>query len=149
MPYYCQFCDKEMVFAQSIKYVQEYITCGAQGCADKATEMAAMPDKPFKLEDNKPKEESSNVIFFSTKTPEDDASWKVVKPQHIPEALKEHEVLKELIEGSICSVNPPKRKEKRKKRSKQKEVFYRVKTVENVLVEIDAFTANESTGVLK
>lgn len=72
-----------------------YITCGAHQCQIKAEENT----KAFMREEAAKVEHKSRMILFSTKTPEDDSTWRIVSQKDHPAALNDVHVMGQLQAG--------------------------------------------------
>ena len=97
MSYFCQFCDKEMNLVESVVYEQHYITCGNDGCKQKARDVAEEIRKEKKIK-------RFDVILFSSKTPENPASWRVVAIEDYPDfIIHTPEVMERMLEGDIVN----------------------------------------------
>lgn len=97
MSYWCQFCDKEMRLQESIVEVNHYITCGGASCEAKAKETAEAI-----YQEELAKSRQFDVILFSTKTPEDDESWRGVEEDDYPMYINDPEIMAKMLEG--CSI---------------------------------------------
>ena len=120
MSYFCQFCDKEMLFEQSIVYQDDYITCGAESCVNKAHQTCKdiAHEKAMK---------TAKLLIFKTPTPNDESTWRVVHKDNLPEFMKEEEVLKGLFEGYVVSLKPA---------DDEPEMFYCARKSDEVLRQI-------------
>lgn len=122
MSNWCQFCDKEMVIEQSVVYAEGYITCGSDKCVDKAKEVAtAILAEPPK------KECEGKFVIFSTMTPKDEGSWRIVSPEDHPDFLKDESAMTRLFEGDMANVYHP---------NHLKEVYYCAMSLEKVLADL-------------
>jgi len=110
MSYFCQFCDLEMKFDASVKYVKDYITCGKFSCVAKANSN----DKYYA--EQAPHKINVNVVVFKTKTPEMYDTWLAIKPEEHPVFLKNPDIMKALLDGDIANL-------------KDSEDCYRVRTL--------------------
>ena len=104
--WYCQFCDKEMLFRQSVVEVNEYITCGAGKCKQKAAKAydALVTDMVIKDRDQRVKEsektgglEPALITVFTTTTPLVADSWKMVPIEDHPDSLRDPDVLAKML----------------------------------------------------
>lgn len=132
MSYWCQFCDKEMKLHASVVYELEYITCGASECMNKArTNAVAIAN-----EENMKK---LDIIVFSSLTPEDTDSWRMVDVEKYPEFITEcPEIVEQMLdEGHVVNVEAP-------EGCKEPEVFYCIKYKKDVLKQ-----AHEAAGSVK
>lgn len=92
MSYHCQFCDKEMRIELSVVYQNDFITCGSQDCTDKA-----FANAQFHYDDAR--REEMDVMVFSSKTPEDDNSWRVVAEANYPPEIHDYDIVSKMLEG--------------------------------------------------
>ena len=92
---HCAFCDKMMMAENLATMVCGYITCGAHNCQVKAEETTK---HYMKLEAAKV-EHTSRMLIFSTKTPEDDSTWRLVKQSDHPAALTDVHVMGQMKVG--------------------------------------------------
>lgn len=102
MSYFCQFCDKEIFFADSIVYVREYITCGSSPCKSKAINAAEDLLKDFAQREDK----TAKLLIFKSATPEDVSTWRIVPIQDYPDYFGEDDVMHALMEGCVVGVIP-------------------------------------------
>jgi hypothetical protein len=98
MSYFCQFCDKEMLLEESIVYAHDYITCGNTACVVKATRTAKELAKEAAIK-------TVSLLVFKSETPEDESTWRVVKPEDYPDSFDD-EVMKALLEGFVVEIRP-------------------------------------------
>ena len=109
MSQWCQFCDKEMHFKESVVHVQDYVTCGSGKCRKKAEQAALnlwnedQAEKAAKaeLERKTSAQTPALVAVFRTQTPAIDTSWEIVPPENHPEFLKDPEVLGRMLSEGI------------------------------------------------
>ncbi len=122
MANWCQFCDKEMVIEQSVVYAEGYITCGSVPCVAKAKEtaIAIAEDRPVNTNEGK-------FVIFSTLTPKDEKSWRIVLPEDHPPFLKNEEAMTKLFEGEMANVFHP---------NHLKEVYYCAMSLEKVIADV-------------
>ncbi|PCJ39135.1 MAG: hypothetical protein COA71_14560 [SAR86 cluster bacterium] len=127
MSHFCQFCDKEMVLAQSIVYVRDYITCGAAKCAKKA--------KKVSIEIYK--EQNSimgqvDLLVFRSKNPEDEDSWGLVEPKDQPAFLKNSSIVDTMLLECVLG------------RRKNDDYFYLIRKKSEVQDELDKALAEQN-----
>jgi hypothetical protein len=87
--WWCQFCDKEMVFRQSVVEVSGYTTCGQAKCQRKANTAAS---DYVREQQKKERAASANVehfTIFRTETPDDADSWDFCPTEEHPAFLKD------------------------------------------------------------
>jgi hypothetical protein len=97
MSYFCQFCDKEMLFEGSIVYEQGYITCGGASCTSKA-------GKEYKALEEEYSVKTAKLLIFKSPTPEDNDTWRIVPKDEYPDFIRDTEVLKGLFEGYVIGL---------------------------------------------
>ena len=86
-----------MHLKESVVEVNYYITCGAIACEANAKQTA---DDIYQEE--LAKERQFDVIVFSTKTPEDDESWRGVEKEDYPMYINDPEIMAKMLDG--CSI---------------------------------------------
>ncbi len=121
MSYFCQFCDKELMFEQSIVYQNEYITCGNASCIAKAKQTSSDIAHEYAMK-------TAKLLIFKSSTPNDSSTWRIVPKKEYPEFIREEEVLRGLFDGYVISMLP--------KDETQPEVFYCARNTEEVLRQI-------------
>ena len=95
MSNFCQFCDKELIFKESVVYEQGYITCGGLACTARAKVVSKeFEDAPVKQDTIK----KANVLIFSSSDPEDVSSWRLV-----PQNIKNVGVMAKLVDGYVVN----------------------------------------------
>tara|TARA_R110002096_G_C14661910_1_gene728346 strand:+ start:31075 stop:31464 length:390 start_codon:yes stop_codon:yes gene_type:complete len=97
MSVWCQFCDKEMMFEKQATIVSGFITCGSHQCQSRANGRV----EEFAREALAKEEHQSRMCMFSTKTPEDDSTWRLVAQKDHPEAVKNVDVMGHLRLGHM------------------------------------------------
>lgn len=124
MSYWCQFCDKEMNFHDSVVYEKEYITCGADSCKEKARDVAQEITKEKSMK-------KMDVILFSSKDPTDPASWRAVEVENYPDFIVHGpEIMEQMVkDGTIVN---------KYHCNASKEIYYCAKLTKDVRKEINA-----------
>lgn len=89
MSCFCQFCDKEMMFENQATMVEGFITCGNHDCQRKANANV----EAFAREALAKEEHQSRMCIFSTKTPEDESTWRLVAQADRPAATQNVDVM--------------------------------------------------------
>lgn len=97
MSYFCQFCDKEIVFEGNIVYKKGYITCGNELCLSKADKMAEDIQKECEVK-------TAKLLIFKSSTPEDSSTWRIVAKKDYPNFIRDEEVLRGLLEGYVIGL---------------------------------------------
>jgi hypothetical protein len=122
MAYWCQFCDKKLIIKQSVILVEDYITCGSVKCGDQARST----DNAIHKELNTPLI-GDTLVIFSTTTPEDNDSWRILKERYHPDFIKNPDVMSKMVEGEIASL------ETKDHLTEKTETFYRAQKVSEIL----------------
>ena len=92
---WCAFCDKEMLSESLSIICQGYITCGSATCEGRAKANAnAIAKEALVKEVHK-----SRMVVFSTLTPEDDDTWRLVPRIEHPVALSNIDVMSHMKIG--------------------------------------------------
>jgi len=112
---FCQFCDKEMSFKESIVFVNDYVTCGAGKCKQKAQKAhnAILTDAVIKDKEQRAKESKETqggmvpelVVVFRTQTPEDKDSWRITKPEDHPYFMRDPDVMQRMVEEGMAATD--------------------------------------------
>lgn len=92
---HCQFCDKSIISENLATIVEGYITCGSSACMAKAISNT----KEFAAEAAAKVEYKGRMVVFSTLTPEDDSTWRIVKQKDHPKVLRNVEVMSQMKIG--------------------------------------------------
>ena len=92
---YCQFCDKEMMAENMATMVQGYITCGSAKC----TARAKQNTKDIAAEQAAIVGHKDRMVVFSTLTPEDDNTWRIIAQKNHPHALRDISVMSQMKLG--------------------------------------------------
>ena len=125
---FCQFCDKELLFAFSVVSISGYITCGAEPCVAKAIRNTKHYDK-LQREKEQPPIIESEIILFSTKNPHSPGSWRIVPPEDHPDFMDDLEVVAGLLDGLIANILKPNQKDM---------LYYRAETVKVIKKQLGA-----------
>lgn len=121
MPYFCQFCDKEMALEQSVVYEKDYITCGSAACIAKAGKTSSDIAGESVIKTTK-------ILIFKSPTPEDSATWRIISKKDYPDFLYDEEVLRSLVEGYVIGLQSDE--------NTQPEMFYCARNTEQVLRQL-------------
>lgn len=97
MSVFCQFCDKEMLVEHESNNEQGFITCGGADCRAKANHRV----KEYAREALAKEEHNTRMCIFSTKTPEDDSTWRIVAQKDRPAATQNVDVMGHLKLGHM------------------------------------------------
>lgn len=92
---HCQFCDKSILSENLATIVEGYITCGNPQCAAQAknTTNAIDAEQAAKVE------YKERMVVFSTLTPEDAGTWRLIPQKDHPHELRNVEVMSEMKLG--------------------------------------------------
>jgi len=123
----CQFCDKEMLAENMATMVCGYITCGAHQCQIEAENVTTH----FIREEISKVEHNARVLVFSTKTPEDDKTWRLVVQKDHPAAMKDVHVMGQMQAGHFMYLEDEK-------------IYFCVKSPSEVLKDVTAGLADAS-----
>jgi hypothetical protein len=120
-----------MVIEQSVVYAEGYITCGSDKCvaAAEALVQAILNEDPTRATDGK-------FVIFSTMTPKDEDSWRIVPVEDHPDFLKDEAVMTKLFEGEMANVFHP---------NHLKEIYYCAMSLEKVEADIKEPSDERST----
>lgn len=97
MSYFCQFCDKEMRFEQSVVYQHDYVTCGKGKCLKQANTAHRELYSEEVAKQEQAKQSARMVVVFRSETPEDDESWRSIPREEHPEFLQDEDVMSKLL----------------------------------------------------
>ena len=97
---HCQFCDKKMMAENLATKVCGYITCGAHQCQIRAEALT----KEFIRSEEARVEHTGRMLIFSTKTPEDESTWRLVEQKDHPACLTNVDVMGQLEAGHFLLI---------------------------------------------